>query len=309
MSDKSARSKRLYVKKLDWKRMPGRKGKRGSNKMRKQKGWDSKKNSPKKNSELSNEMQKEPPRRLTNSWRLLRISLSQSSPRIQKCRQLQLIRHQLLWKLWKPRHRLNQDKRRNKRHAKSKKSTSPRRNRLRRKPVRPTLHQRWLKLLFKKWQLRLRRSQLNHLPRSLSLKKRLASQRRLKKQNTGEKRKNLSSQPRLWLRLQPLNSSKFPLVSSSKYPLDSQWCRWWLRLIKLSCQKWKQWLLSNFTSSTYKPNWTTSNRRRSFCSSSLYRRACKFHKWCIHLFRPTFRTHNNSLTPVTSEHCPADKQV
>ena len=127
MSDKSARSKRLYVKKLDWKRMPGRKGKRRSNKMRKQKGWDSKKNSPKKNSELRNELQKEPPRRLTNSWRRLRISLSQSSPRIQKCRQLQLKRHQLLWKLWKPRHRLNQNKRRNKRHAKSKKSTSPRR--------------------------------------------------------------------------------------------------------------------------------------------------------------------------------------
>ena len=306
MSVRSARSKRLYVKKLDWKRMPGRKGKRGSNNKRRPKGWETKKNSPKKNSELRNELQKEPPRRLTNSWRRLRISLSQSSPRIQKCRQLKLLRQHLLWKLRKLRHRMNQNKRRNKRHAKSKKSTSPRRNRLRRKPVRPTQHQRWLKLSLKKWQLRLRRSRLNHLPRSLSLKKRLASQRRLKKQNTGEKKKNLSSQPRLWVRLQPLNSSKFPLFSSSKYPLDSQWCRRWLRLIKLSCK-----LLNNSsisTSTTCKPNCNSIKGRHSCCRILFYRRACKFHKWC-HLFRPTFRTHNNSLTPVTSEHCPADKQV
>ena len=181
MSDKSARSKRLYVKKLDWKSKPGRKGKRGSNYKRKPKGWETKKNSPKKNSELRNELLREQPRRLTNSWRQMRIPLSQSSPRIQKCRQLQLLRHQLLWKLRKPRHRMNQNKRRNKRHAKSKKSISPRRNRLRRKPVRPTLHQRWLKLSFKKWQLRLRRSQFNLLTKSPILKKRLRSKRRLKR--------------------------------------------------------------------------------------------------------------------------------
>ncbi len=153
---------------------------------------------------------------------------------------------------------------------------------------------------------------MNHQPSRLNLKKRLPRLRRIhRKENTGGKKSQLSSRSLLWTSLLPFNSSKLPLVSSSKYPLVSQWCRWCQRSIKLNCHPWKIWLLNNsnkWTSSTCKTKSSTINIRCTWCSSKLQRRESKFLRWC-HSCNPTFRTHNNSLMPVTSEHRPADKQV
>lgn len=106
------------------------------------------------------------------------------------------------------------------------------------------------------------------------------------------------------------------MVSCSKSPLGSKWCRWcqWcLRLIKLSRYPLKTWRLNNsatWDSSKCNNKSTSTNFRCTWCSSNFKQRVWEFHKWC-HSFSPSLRSHNNnnSLTPVTSEHRPADKQV